>query len=400
MTFEGMRGYLVIFAGFCINLSFGILYAWSIFSSHLIEKYGWSSTQASLPYTLAIFMFALLMIPGGKLQDRLGARVVVSIAGVLIGGGLLTASIFNSPLGITVAFGLLAGGGIGLGYSATTPIAIKWFPPEMKGLVTGVVVTGFGLASLFIAPLTTYLLSSYGLMNSFRFLGLLFGMVVFSFAQLLQKPLANNENNKHFQDKFNATEDYDWKAMIRTKLFYQLWIMFAAGSLAGLMLIGHLSKIAVLQTGTNTGSILVAAVAVFNALGRPVAGVVSDKIGRVQTMIILYVLQGITLLAFQYFNSFYALLAGSAIITFSYGAMLAVYPSTIGDQYGTKNLGSNYGILFTAWGVGGLAGPLLAAMILDSTGGYYTAYIVAACLCFLAALIGWNIKDSVQSNTK
>lgn len=396
MTAKG-SGYLVVFAGFCINLAFGILYAWSIFSSHLIEKYDWSSTQAALPYTFAIFMFAFLMIPGGILQDRLGARVVVSIAAVLIGGGLFAASIFNSPLGITVSFGLLAGAGIGLGYSATTPIAIKWFPPEKKGLVTGIVVTGFGLASLYIAPLTTFMLASYGLINSFRFLGILFGIVVFIFAQFLRNPA--KDDSRYFQKKMSASVDYDWKAMIRTKQFYQLWVMFAAGSLAGLMLIGHLSKIAVLQTGANTGYILVAAVAVFNALGRPVAGVVSDKIGRVQTMIILYILQGITLLAFQYFNSFYSVLAGAAIITFSYGAMLAVYPSTIGDQYGTKHLGFNYGILFTAWGVGGLVGPLLAAMILDSTGGYLTAYIVAAFLCFFAAFVGWNIKDSMRRDT-
>jgi OFA family oxalate/formate antiporter-like MFS transporter len=383
------QGWTVVLAGTGINLTFGILYAWSIFAANLIEKYGWTSTQASLPYTVAILMFAVLMIPGGRLQDKFGARIVATAAGLLTGTGLILASFFPTVPGLIVCFGMLAGAGIGLGYSSTTPVAIKWFPPEKKGLITGIVVAGFGLASLYIAPLTKYLIATYGIFNSFRILGISFIVVVIALAQLLKNPETPVVSKAASS---TAKRDYTWKEMLQTPQFYQLWLMFAAGALAGLMIIGHMSKIASIQTGTKAGFMLVAMVAIFNSAGRPIAGVISDKIGRSRTMMILYICQGITLLMFSKFTTFATVLFGAAVVTFAYGAMLSVYPSAVGDFYGTKNLGLNYGVLFSAWGVGGVVGPILAGKIVDATGGYGTAYLVAAALCFSAAIIGFMLK--------
>lgn len=392
MANSSNRGWIVVIAGLSINLMFGVLYAWSIFSANLSSMYKWTSFQASLPYTVAIVVFALVMLVGGKLQDLFGPRIVATAGGFLTGIGLILSSVFPTLTGVIICFGVLTGAGIGMGYSATTPAAVKWFKPEQKGLIAGIVVTGFGLAALYIAPLTKYLIASFGVFSTFRILGIVFGILIMAFAQLLVLPKTPVTSEAIKCNAAGNDVNYSWKEMLKTPQFYLLWLMFLAGSMAGLILIGHLAKIAVIQTGVNMGVVLVSMIAISNALGRPVAGFVSDKIGRGKTMAILYLMQGATLLMFSTFQNFAAILTGSMIITFSYGAMLAVYPSAVADFYGTKNMGFNYAILFTAWGVAGVSGPLAAGYILDVTGGYNTAYLIASVLCFFAAVLGMIVK--------
>ena len=151
---KNIRGWIVTFSGTGINLALGVLYTWSVFAAALTEQLGWTKTAASLPYTIACAVFAIMMVPGGRLQDRFGPRWVATAGGIFAGGGLLLSSLTNSLFILTITFGLIAGIGIGLGYSAATPAAVKWFPPEKKGLISGIVVAGFGLASLYIAPMT------------------------------------------------------------------------------------------------------------------------------------------------------------------------------------------------------------------------------------------------------
>lgn len=393
MTKSWNRGWIVVLAGLCINLMFGVLYAWSIFAANLSSLYQWSGFQASLPYTVAIVMFALVMLVGGKLQDRFGPRLVATMGGALTGTGLVLSSFFTSLEGVIVCFGVLTGAGIGMGYSATTPAAVKWFRPEQKGLISGVVVTGFGLAALYIAPLTKALIASYGVFDTFRILGIVFGLMIMGFAQFLAVPKVTANPTGAAASASIGAVDCTWREMVRTRQFWMLWLMFLSGSMAGLILIGHLAKIAVLQTGINMGVTLVAMIALSNALGRPVAGFVSDRIGRGKTMTILSILQAMTLFFFSDLNSFASILIGSMIVTFSYGAMLAVYPSAIGDFYGMRNMGFNYAILFTAWGVAGFSGPLAAGYLLDLTGGYQATYLIASTLCFFAAVLGALLKS-------
>lgn len=385
------KGWIVVLAGVVINLAFGILYAWSVFSANLRELNGWSSTEASLPYTVAIITFAVLMIPGGRLQDKLGPKKVITLAGILVGSGLVLASFIPTVPGLVIAFGVLAGAGIGLGYSATTPAAVKWFSPSKKGFITGIVVGGFGLAPLYIAPLTTALIGSMGIFNTFRVLGIAFGVIVVVLAQLVNNPAKPVAADPGAAAAAPA-RDYTWQEMVRTPQFWQLWLMFIAGALAGLMIIGHLKTIADLQSGAAIGATIVSLASIANALGRPVAGVMSDKIGGGKTMMILYLAQGSALLLFGKLTGFVTILLAAAAVTFGYGAMLAVYPSTVANFYGIKNLGLNYGVLFSAWGVGGVVGPILAAKILDATGGYQTAFFVAAAFCFIAAFLGFILK--------
>lgn len=383
------KGWIVVFAGIGINLAFGILYAWSIFGAALSEEFGWSKSQASLPYTVAIISFALMMVPAGRLQDKIGPRWVATIGGLLIGTGCILSSFMPTLPGLIFSFGILAGSGIGLGYASTTPAAVKWFAPEKKGLITGLVVGGFGLASIYIAPLSKYLLHEYGVFNSFRILGIFFLFVTLPLAQFINNPKTPVVSTNTAKV---AVADLTWKDMLKTKEFYQLWIMFFVGATGGLMIIGHLKTIAKLQLGGDAGFALVALAAIANALGRPAAGVISDRLGRGKTMTILYILQACVLFVFGTFNSFATVLAGAMVMYFAYGSMLAVYPSACGDNYGTKNLGMNYGILFSAWGAGGVAGPMIGGYIADSTGSYSLAFTIAGVMLLFAAVIGFIYK--------
>ncbi len=152
------HGVRVTSAAVCINLALGILYTWSVISKDIPAEWNWKETEKSWPYAVACLVFSLMMVPAGRLQDRIGPRIVATVGGLLVGIGMIMASYTTSFLGYIVGFGLLAGAGIGCGYASATPPAVKWFSAKRTGLIAGIVVSGFGLASVYAAPLTKWLI--------------------------------------------------------------------------------------------------------------------------------------------------------------------------------------------------------------------------------------------------
>ncbi len=404
----GKKGWVVTCAGVCLNLALGILYAWSVFGKQLTEPlakggFGWTRTQATLPYTIAIACFALMMVPAGRLQDKLGPRIVATAGAVLMGLGLVVTSFATSQMMLPaiVGFGLLTGTGLGLGYAAATPAAVKWFPPEKKGLITGLVVAGFGVAPVYIAPLSKHLLATYGIGNSFRILGVVFFAATVVLAQLIANP-APSASDVRKASPGVTLGDASWRQMLRSPQFYSLWLQYACAATAGLMIIGHLAKIVAVQSGNaiKIGFFFVALLAVFNATGRIVAGIVSDRIGRTITVAFVCILQAINMFFFSQYSTTSAFLIGSAMVGFNYGACLSLFPATAADQWGTKNLGLNYGILFTSWGVGGVVGPILAGRIADATGSYSMAYQIAGVLLAFAAFLAMLSYIAISVNVE
>ncbi len=399
------KGWVVVFAGMGLNLALGVLYAWSVFGKQLSEAvdrggFGWSKTDSALPYTVAIACFALMMVPAGRLQDKFGPRIVATLGAIFTGLGLFITG-FATPDNIIpaiIGFGILAGTGFGLGYAAATPAAVKWFPPEKKGLITGIVVSGFGLAPVYIAPLSKYLLSEYGINSSFKILGLSFLAIATMLCLLIKNP---KEVAKSLNTKANTgfRLDYTYRDMLKTPTFYLLWIEYACAATAGLMIIGHLAKIVALQSNNaiKIGFLFVALLAVFNASGRLIAGVVSDYIGRVKTLFIVCLVQAVIMFFFSSLSTITQFIIGSATVGFCYGACLSVFPSITSDYWGSKNLGLNYGIVFTAWGVGGVLGPILAGKIADATGNYNTAYMISSALLVFAAVLTFATKAPERS---
>lgn len=397
---RNFKGWIVTSAATGINLILGVLYIWSIMSKALVKELGWTSTEASLPYTVCIVSFAIVMVFAGKLQDIKGPRLISTFGGILLGGGLILSGLTRDPFVMLLTFGALGGAGIGFCYAATTPSAVKWFPIQKKGLISGIVVAGVGFAAVYISPLTNSLLLGNGISKTFFSLGISAFIILIVFSQLLfNSPVvysakAASPAGKEQISKPEDKKEYDWKDMLKTLNFYKLWIMYAFTSSAGLMIIGHIANIAKKQAQWENGYLLVVLLAIFNTLGRIIGGFVSDKFGHSNTMRFVFLLQAVNMAFFGQYLSSGTLAVGVAIAGLCYGALFSVFPAATAESYGIKNLGVNYGLVFTAWGFGGVIGPLLAARILDSTGSYNASYIVSAVLLIIAGAVTFLFRPS------
>ncbi len=391
-------GLLVLLAGTCINLTLGVLYSWSVIKKALVHDWAWSNSAASMPYTVAIVVFAIALLVAGRMQDKMGPKKIVMAGVVLTGLGLIASSFFSSPMMLIITFGVISGTGIGFGYSCVTPAVMKWFHPSQKGTVTGIVVGGFGVASIYIAPTTTWLLNSFGISRTFFMLGLFILAVGLPMSLLINNPPAGYVPAEPAQKAGRPAvskpvgRNFEWTEMVRTPQFYTLWVMFALASSAGLMIIGNIASIAKQQAAFENGFVFVALLAIFNAGGRIGGGIVSDKIGRIRTMQIVFVLQGVNMLLFASYNTFFLVALGTALGGIGYGALLSLFPSTVSDYYGMKNFGTNYGVLYTAWGIAGAIGPVIAGWVVDATGTYTLAYTISAALMALTLALTFVTK--------
>jgi len=408
------KAIIVIVAGILFNLSVGMLYTWSIFRGRMMEPlyvdgWGWTSAQAGRPFTFAVLFFALGVLIGGRIQDKTGPRPVITAGGVLVGLGMIISGLAgNSPAGITIAFGIVTGLGIGLGYGCVTPPALKWFHPSKKGMVSGLIVGGFGFGAVYFGPIASALLSNFGIEQTFIFLGI--GVVVIStiVAQFVKNPPdgyvpETPKTIKGSTAKAGVIKDYTWREMLRTSRFYLMFVMFIITSSVGLMVIGNVTRIATIQmdiTDAGVLAFLVSFMAVTNMAGRIIGGFISDKIGRIKTLYIIFVLQIANMLGFLVYASFPALIVGITGIGLCFGALLSVFPALTAEQYGLKNYGANYGIVYLAWGLSGVVAPVLADYFYDTTGTFFTAYII--CAVMMVAMLGINFlfKRDVDKLTR
>jgi len=399
------HGWIVVFAGVGINLVLGVLYSWSVISKKIPADWNWTEADRSLPYSVACLVFSLAMVPAGILQDRIGPRVVASIGGVLMGAGLVLASFANTPLNYTLGFGVLVGLGMGFGYSSTTPPAIKWFPAARTGLIAGMVVGGFGVASVYIAPLAESLINGYGVSATMFSFGIGILVIAVGLAQLLKVPPAGyvpaGATAPVVGDAVRKI-DFTPLEILRTWQFYVLWFMYACGAGAGLMIISKLAKMVDAQAGVKLGFVLVACLAVGNGGGRVIAGIISDKIGRRATMFGCFLIQAVLILLLSqaskenFLGDATVLAVLSALIGANYGANLALFPSVTKDFYGLKNFGANYGLLFTSWGLGGFMLSMLAGKVYDSTKTFTFAYECSAGLLIAAAVVTFLVTPPLH----
>ena len=381
-------GWRVVAAGTGINLALGILYAWSIFKSAIEKDFGWDPARLNDPYAVCCLVFSFVMILGGRCQDRFGPKWTAVLGGVLVAAGLGISSQSSDYLVWVLGFGVLAGIGIGFGYSAATPPALKWFPASMTGKVAGVVVAGFGLAPLYIAPLTDLLLKKGGVGFATLFYSLFFLISVCGLAMLLKNPeekaLVAGKNSPALQVSVQPL------GLFVRKDFYLLWMIYFIASGAGLMVISSINGMAKKSMG-EMAFLAVVVLALGNASGRVVAGFVSDKVGRKATLLGVTILQAICMLLAVPVTetlSFPILLVLLATaIGFHYGANLCLFPAFAKDLYGLKNFGVNYGILFTAWGAGGFVLSRLQQMLKASSGNFRSSFLVAAAFLVVGALL-------------
>lgn len=390
-----------LIAGTCINLSIGVIYAWSVIKKAMVADWGWSNAQANSAYTTGIVVWAIALLVAGVLQDRFGPKRVIQVGVTLVGLGLIASSFSKDPLAMVITFGVLVATGIGFTYACITPCCMKWFHSSKKGMVSGITVGGFGLAAVYLAPLTGALIQNFGISQTFLILGLGVLVVAFPLTLLVDNPphgynpaMRPNAAGQTVK-AHHVSNDYSWRQIIKTKQFYYLWIMFVLSSSAGVMMIGHLASIASMQAGVMNVALIVSLLAISNAGGRVGGGILSDKIGRKNTMLLVFATQLFNMLGFIYYTNLPMIAFGTVVAGLSYGSLMSVFPSVTADNWGMKNYGTNYGVLYLAWGVSGVVGPLIAAKVVDATGTYALAYTISAALLGIAIVFGLLTKPVV-----
>ncbi|EOW9264083.1 OFA family MFS transporter [Vibrio cholerae] len=383
----------ILLAGFCINLCLGILYAWSVFNKALVTDFGWSAADASSPYAIATIAFSVCLLVAGILQDRMGPRNILILGTTLTGLGMIASGFASSVLMLNLTFGVMTGAGIGFGYACLSPSAMKWFHPSKKGMVNGLIAAGFGLAAIYLAPLTSALITHLGIQTSFMILGAGVLAIAVPLACTINNPPAGYvpaEPKLKAGQEAKVVANLSWKAMLKTPQFYALWLMYALAASVGLMIIGNITNIASVQANLPNAVYLASILAIFNSGGRVAAGILSDKIGGVRTLLLAFLLQGGNMVLFATFDSEFTLIIGTAIAAVGYGTLLAVFPSITAEFYGLKNYGTNYGVLYTSWGIGGAIGAAVVGYSMTHGGGYNLAYTISAAMmavCILLALI-------------
>jgi OFA family oxalate/formate antiporter-like MFS transporter len=408
------KAWVVTFAGTSINLCLGILYAWSIWAKALVNEKmvgqpmtgvneGWTylnNAMAATPFSLCVMIFALFMIPGGRIQDKYGPKIGATLGGLLLAGGCILSGLMKSYTGLIVGFGILGGMGMGIGYAAPTPAALKWFGPHKRGLIAGLVVGGYGGAALYVSPLGQYLIDTTSISGSFIYLGILFAIVVIIAGQLLAWPPAGYVPPAApvapGGAPAKALTAVDWVAgdMVKTWQYYALVIMFIATTQSGLLIIanaaGMLATTAKAIPFFAANAWLLASYGgAVNALGRVGTGMYSDKIGRGNAYALNCILSALCLFAMPAViasgNVFFLFLV-VGIAYWQYGGGLALMPAFTGDFFGAKNLGFNYGIVFIGWGLGFFM-TRLGGTIKDMTGSLDWAFYMSAIVLIVGVVL-------------
>jgi len=379
--------------GTLMMLCIGNVYAWSVFRNPLMEMYGWTMAQATVPFQISIAVFAIAMVLAGRWQDKAGPRPASILGGVLIGLGFVLSGVLTSSLpGIIISFGVIAGIGMGAAYVTPMATTIKWWP-DRRGVMTGLVMMGMGAGAIIGGLGAPLLIERIGVSYTFVILGILFGAVISAVGLVLKVPPANTvfpEPPTTVKTKVapaSTQYQYSAKEMLSTLSFYLIWAAFVIGSGVGLMVISQASPIGQEMAGLTPivagGAIVI--LSVFNGLGRLAFGAISDKIGRKNTFLVAFALEIATLvLVLPNASTFLIYAFGVSLIGFTYGAFMGVMPSITADYFGTKNIGVNYAWVYTAWGAAGILGPMVGVMM---KGEWSSSFFLLAGICAVGMVI-------------
>jgi MFS transporter, OFA family, oxalate/formate antiporter len=389
-----------------MQVCLGIIYAWSVFRAPLEQHYGWSKSVSVAPYRWSILFFTLAMILAGFWQDRKGPRLVGAIGGLLLGSGCLLASfIGDTPMGLNIAYGVVAG--LGVGFAYVTPIAtcVKWFP-DKRGFIVGLAVMGFGIGSLIFAPLLEALLgkdpAQYAttIPRTFQILSALFFVLVPGCAYFFRVPPAGwlPEGWKPSASTQAASANYSPMEMLKTWQFAVLWLVYFLGSSVGLTAIGESAPLVKDLAGVAavmSGGVALGVMSLFNGVGRLVWGALSDRMGKQGVICVMFAISA-TACSFLLpgTKDFWRVLAGICIVGFCYGGYLALMPSLCAEYFGSKQIGANYGLLFTAWGAAGFVVPRYMAAMLearkaagDVAGGYNDMFYALSTIAAIGTVV-------------
>jgi OFA family oxalate/formate antiporter-like MFS transporter len=387
-------------AGVVIQVMLGAVYAWSVFRKPLSAEYGASVTQVNLAFTITILALGFSAFFGGLWMERSGPRIVAITAGVLYGAGVILASLAGpSVVLLYLTYGLLAGIGIGLGYIVPIATLVKWFP-DRRGFITGIAVAGFGAGALVTAPVATRLIKVTGSpFSTFAILGVIYLIAVVVAALFMKNPPANYvpegwDPAEEKKSSERSGRDFELRGALSTWQWYGLWALLFLNVTAGIAIITEAAPIAQEVTGATplVAAGLVSIISVGNGAGRFLWAWFSDLIGRKWVFLTMFLLQAVLFVVMPAVSAFVLFAVLAFIVVSCYGGGFGTMPAFAADYFGSKNVGKIYGLMLTAWGIAGIAGPLIISYVKDSTGTYSAAFYILAGVMLVSAIVPFIVR--------
>ncbi len=381
-----------------MNLALGTLYAWSVFVAPLESRFGWKRADTSMVFTIAVVALAISFAIGGRIQDKFGPLPCSLFGGILVSVGFYLCSFTTSLHYLYVCFAIW-GLGNGFGYSTPIPVMAKWFP-DKRGLAVGLAVGGYGAGSAIFGPLAQLkLIPAYGLPATFRVLAAIIFVMTIAGALLLRNPPEGYQPkgwSPAAAKSAAVARQFTPGEMLRTRTFYLMWVGYALGCSAGLMVISQLvpfaKSVGIAAAALSTMTLVVGAVG--NGMGRIFSAWMSDRLGRINVLRIMIGIGIVAMPALYAVGGNVALLFIAVFVVYwCYGTQLSVNGAAASDFWGTKNAGINYGILFSAWGVAGIIGPRIGGVLYDRYHDYQAAFYTAAVLAAVALVCEFGARS-------
>ena len=396
---EKNNRWIYIPLGLIIFMCMGTVYSWSVFKKPIEELFKISATQSGMPYTFFLIFYAVTMPIAGGFIDKYGPKIVTIVGGLVVSVGWILSGFTSNITLLIITYGVIAGSGVGIAYGAPMAVAAKWFP-DKKGLAVGLTLGGFGLSPFITAPVANWLVSSYGVFTAFKVLGVAFAIIITLLAIPLKFP--SQKMTSEEQDNESKEINFTTKEMLKDPTFYGLWLCYVIGTTVGLMAIGISSPVAeeIVKVDASTAAFMVSFFALFNGVGRPIFGGLTDKLNPKKASLIsfsLIILASVIMLNVSAGNTILYALAFS-IFWLNLGGWLAIAPAATGRFFGSKNYSKNYGFLFTAYGVGAFVGNMLSGRIKDILGSYRYAFYPTIALAVVGIIIAFIMLKQPKLN--
>lgn len=385
----------------CINLLAGAQYVWSMLGSSLMTEYGWTATQATLPYSTMMVVTSLWAIVVGQVTDRIGPHVTIRLGAVCIAASLIIAGHTGNWYVMMFAIGILMAIASTSFTSNTTSTAVKFMPLRYKGLATGIVGAGMGWTALYMAPLIRNLLEVTTIANTFTILGIMCGGGIMILSFLLPNPMKHQDELVEAADDPNAVDHSKYKNSIssvkdilKTKETWILFTMFGCAGMAGQMATSQLNNIAVVQIGLESGAAFIMALGLCNGLGRLAVSALSDRLGTANTWRLLYAGTAVAMVLLANASSYAMMMIGVVLMGLFYGGGVALIWPTDTAVFGKKYVTSIQGVVTNGFAVAAMIGPIIAAQMIDRTGSYSAAFYSVIAFAALGFILSFTIKDN------
>ncbi|MCF8020241.1 MFS transporter [Petrocella atlantisensis] len=387
--------WVYVFLGIVIMMCLGTVYSWSIFRGSVEALFDVGTVQSGMPYMFSLAFYAFSMLVSGKYIDRFTPTSMMSVGGILVGIGWFASGYAENIYMLTLTYGAIVGIGVGIIYGVPISVVAKWFPNK-RGLVVGLVLTGFGLSPFVTAPAAKALIETFGVLDAFKILGLSFAIIIPLLSKYIKLPEGRlfiiKPHHLENSDSFSTQE------MMKTKSFKSLYICFVLGTMIGLTIIGMTNNIGVDLIGLSslTAPLFVSVFAVFNGIGRPLFGWLTDKLSYKKVMLLSFILilTSASLMLFANEGSVVIYIISFSIFWMNLGGWLAIAPTSTLLLYGGKNYSQNYGVVFTAYGIGAIAGVYVSGLLFDYFNHHDVIFYFIISLCLLGIVLSQSMPKN------